>query len=537
MAGIVLCGLITDACGSHSIVGAFMLGVVMPNEDIIKRKIVDKLDDFVAGILMPLFFLTNGLRTNARYMASKTSWMMIWMVIVVSWAAKVVSVFIVTLFYRMPPKEGLVLGLLMNTKGVLALIIINTGRNIKALNNQSYPLMVLSILAMTALIEPIISFTYKPARHIVEHKNRTIQRLETNSELKILACLHSMRNLMGTLGLLDLSHSPNQTLISVIAIHLLELSERATTGMLIVHDEYRGTGTDSSRAKTETSQIVSAFENFGQIYEGMTIQTMTVVSPYTTMHMDICSLAEDKCVNLIVLPFHRELKPDGKIGDGDPNFTEVNENVFINAPCSVGLLIDRGIGSKRFDSQNISAKFAGQIAMVFIGGPDDREALAYAWKMAAGHVQVHLTVARFLPAKDPMKSNLENKIPNEVDREKQIDDDYIEELKLKTSMNNIVWINFVDKIVNSGDETLAALKAMGDGFALYVIGRRKGEESLVTSGLSDWGCCPELGTLGDTLGSSNFAWQSSILIVQQYISNDGNDDTSEDSCLVARDRE
>ncbi|XWS61049.1 hypothetical protein CRYUN_Cryun07bG0092400 [Craigia yunnanensis] len=529
LAGIVICGFITDGCGSHSIVGAFMFGVIMPQEDIIRSKILEKLDDFVTGILLPLFFLTNGLRSDMGFMLAETSWTMVLLVIVLSCAAKVVSVFFVSLRYNMPTQEGLALGLLMNTKGVLALIIVNTGRNIKALNNQSFPLMILTLLIMSCLIEPIIAFAYKPTRNIIEHKNRTIQRTEPDSEFRILACVHSMRNVMGTLSLLDLSHGTKKTPFSIFAIHLLELSERASTAMLIVHDEYKVGGNGYSREKTETSQVIRAFENFEKINNAVTVQTMTVVSPYTTMHMDICSLADDKCVNLIIIPFHKQLKADGSMGNSNSNFVDVNHNVLMNASCSVGILVDRGIGSKHFDSQIISGKPTRQIAMLYIGGPDDREALAYAWRMA-GNLNVSLTVARFLPGKDAVKLNLENNndIVKDVDREKQVDDEYIEEFKLK-SMNNNSITTYIEKVVNSGEETIAAIRAMGDVYDLYVTGRRQGVlKSPVTSGLSDWGRCPELGPIGDTLGSSNFALHASVLVVQQYISTDGTE-TSQDS--------
>lgn len=134
LAGIVLCGFITDACGSHSIVGAFMFGVIMPQEDVIRSKVLEKLDDFVTEILLPLFFLTSGLRSDIRFMLDSTPWTTVLLVIVLSCVAKVVSVFFVSLRYNMPTQEGLALGLLMNTKGVMALIILNTGRDIKVLN-------------------------------------------------------------------------------------------------------------------------------------------------------------------------------------------------------------------------------------------------------------------------------------------------------------------------------------------------------------------------------------------------------------------
>ncbi|TYI53153.1 hypothetical protein E1A91_D12G298600v1 [Gossypium mustelinum] len=516
MAGILLCGLATDACGSHSIVGAFMFGAILPHDDTVRTKILERLQDVVTGLLMPLFFLICGLRSDLRYMFENTPWEMVLIVIVMSWVAKVASVFFISLHYKMSTIDGLVLGLLMNTKGVLALIVLYTGRNIKALNNQSFPLMVLTLLVMSCLIEPIIALANKSTKKITRHMNRSIKGSEPDTEICILACVHSMRNVMGTISVLHLSNGTNDSSLSVFAIHLIELSKRSTTTMLIVHDDKNHEeGRYNNQSKNETANIIRAFENLEKTNNAVAVQTMSVISPYATMHVDICSLAEDKSVNLIILPFHKEVKGDGRMGNGNSNFANVNMNVLTNAPCSVAMIVDRGIGSKMFDSQEkFPGNFARQIAMLFIGGPDDREALAYAWRMAS-HPDVCLTVARFVAGEQAM--DLSHDVS--VNREGRIDDEHIEDFKDKLMSN--IGINYTEMVVHNGEEIIAAIRSLGeDFFDLYIIGRRQGEISPVTEGLSDWGSCPELGSIGDTLVSSNFALHSSVLVVQHYVSTD-----------------
>ncbi|GMJ06573.1 cation/H+ exchanger 23 [Hibiscus trionum] len=521
MAGILLFGLTTDACGSNSIVGAFMFGVILPKDETVRNKVVEKLNYFVTGILMPLFFYINGLRSDIPYMFKKTSLIMVVIVVVCSWAAKVVSVSLVSLHYKMSARDSLILGLLMNTKGVLALIILNTGRNIGALNQQTFPLMILVLLVMSCLIEPIISLVNKPSRKILKNLNRSIKGSAPDTELRILACVHSMRNVMGTLSLLKLSHGTNESPLSVFGTHLIELSKRASTAMLIVHnDGNQDEGGRFNRAKTETTNIIQAFENFEKANDdrAVTVYTMSVISPYATMHVDICSLAEDKCVNLIVLPFHKEVKADGHMGTANSNYANVNNNVLMSTPCSVAILVDRGISSKVFDSQDKSSgNYIRQIAMLYVGGPDDREALAYAYRMA-GHPNVNLTVARFLPGQHATDPNLQSNAS--INREKLIDDENIEDFKSKVANNS--GIHFTEMTVHNGEETIAGIRTLGDNvFDLYVVGRRQGEfRSPVTEGLSDWGTCPELGALGDTLVSSNFALNASVVVVQHYISTD-----------------
>lgn len=118
------------------------------------------------------------------------------------------------------------------------------------------------------------------------------------------------------------------------------------------------------------------------------------MSAYDSMHEDICSLAEDKRVTLIIIPFHKQLSMDGGLEDSNPPLRGVNQNVFANAPCSVAIFVDRGLNASMRRESN-HAGHGQRFAMLFIGGPDDREALAYAWRMS-GHSSVSLTVVRFV---------------------------------------------------------------------------------------------------------------------------------------------
>lgn len=75
----------------------------------------------------------------------------------------------------------------------------------------------------------------------------------------------------------------------------------------------------------------------------MSVQSLTAVSPYQTMHEDVSVLAEDKHVSLIVLPFHKQQTVDGGMEPIHPALKGFNESILNSAPCSVGILVDRGL--------------------------------------------------------------------------------------------------------------------------------------------------------------------------------------------------
>lgn len=130
LTGVLLCGLMTDACGSHSLVGGFLFGLIIPKGEL-AIEIMERTEEAVTGIMLPTFVITSGLRTNFLYLILKTKWPYVLMIAIIASTAKFVSTVFVSSIFGMPLKEGLILGFLMNSKGVFALIVLNEGRNIR----------------------------------------------------------------------------------------------------------------------------------------------------------------------------------------------------------------------------------------------------------------------------------------------------------------------------------------------------------------------------------------------------------------------
>lgn len=126
LAGVLICGFITDGCGAYSAIGAFTLGVIMPKRQPIANAFKDKLDDFFMSTGLPGFFLLTGFRSDFVVFSSHKPWMFVLVVLFGFGMSKILIIFLVSLLHKIPPKEGLALGLLMNTKGLLALIVLNT---------------------------------------------------------------------------------------------------------------------------------------------------------------------------------------------------------------------------------------------------------------------------------------------------------------------------------------------------------------------------------------------------------------------------
>ena len=135
LALVVVFGYATDACGCHSIVGGFMLGLIMPKGEL-KERLMEKVEDFISGLMMPIFFVIIGLRTNhTEVFAGQFGAGTIAAILGIAFVAKIFGTFVTAVFVnKMKPRDGLALGVLMNTKGLLALIVISSARDFKVRN-------------------------------------------------------------------------------------------------------------------------------------------------------------------------------------------------------------------------------------------------------------------------------------------------------------------------------------------------------------------------------------------------------------------
>ncbi|ONI20919.1 hypothetical protein PRUPE_2G040900 [Prunus persica] len=526
MAGVVLCGLITDAGGSHSMVGPFIFGAIMPRGEF-SNTLIEKLRTFVPVVLMPIYYSVNGVRVsvddilNLRDPASEaktgTNIYRVVAVFIIAFVAKIVSTFVAGLLNKMSPRDSLALGFLMNTKGLLTIIILNAARDLKVLNRQTFSLMMVAIWMMTFFVGPFLAVVYKStSRPSTQYKQRNIGGLRPKTELRILACIHTSRDVPGTINLLDASNPTKQSPIHVLAVHLVELTGH-TSAMLLLRDT---SGTNTTNINdvyvSENSSPSSSFELYAKQRDNVFVQTLTAVSAYTTMHQDICSMAEENRVALIIIPFHQQYSTTMDGGgplqeSNNSHLKSLNNNLIANARCSVGVFVDRGLGKSTYS--NCRHHFA----MLFIGGVDDREALAYAARMA-GHPHVRLTVVRFnlKPNKEGAEVNvgileaMEN-----LGRQKTLDDLCMDEFRLRSMTDTS--IELLEKLVISWEQTLTEINAMEGDYDMVIVGRRHESMSndTATMFLDSSNDSNEIGVVGNELVSSASLATTSILIVQQ----------------------
>ncbi|KAF2592170.1 hypothetical protein F2Q70_00043828 [Brassica cretica] len=351
LAGVMVSGLATDLIGIHSIFGAFVFGLTIPKDGEFGQRLIERIEDFVSGLLLPLYFATSGLKTDVAKIRGAVSWGMLGLVVVTACVGKIVGTFAVAVMVKIPAREALTLGFLMNTKGLVELIVLNIGKEKKVLNDETFAILVLMALFTTFITTPSAMAIYRPARGIHRKlKDLSASEHSSKEELRILACLHGPANVSSLISLIVCIRTTKILKLKLFVMHLVELTERSSSIIMVRRAQKNGFPFVNRYRHDEChSSVIRGFQAYRQLGR-VAVRPITAVSPLPTMHEDICLMAETKRVTMIILPFHRRWNVDHGHGHhqdgGDGNVPEnvghgwrlVNQRVLKNAPCSVAEL-------------------------------------------------------------------------------------------------------------------------------------------------------------------------------------------------------
>ncbi|KAK8918349.1 Cation/H(+) antiporter 15 [Platanthera zijinensis] len=480
LVGVMIAANIADAIGIHAVIGAFVYGLVIPKDSPVGEALIERLEDFVDGLLLPLFFAVSGIKTNLASIDNIAAATFLIFTVVASAVAKIAACLVVANMYQQPLRDGMAIGLLMNMKGIIELVLLNIGRDQQMLSEASFAVLVCTSAIVTALVSPLLRLMFSSPRRQASFLRRSVQSGQPESELRVVACIHGTRHVPGMLGLLAAANPTKHQPISVAALHLIELSSRLSS-------------LAAAGCSSVTNAISHAFEAYEEHADGVSIRLLTAVSPYPTMHHDISTVADDFRAALVIIPFHKHRTVDGGMDPTNPSLRSLNQSILASAPCSVAVLVDRGLPAPSRLGTSLNA------AVFFLGGPDDREALAFASRIA-GHPQFSLTVLRLLHSAGPDDS--------------LVDDECITEFRLRhVSDDSVVY---TEAAAATTEDTVAALRSLVDEVHdLYIVGKGGGDRTLLTAGLTHWSECPELGPIGDLLASPDFGISASVLVVQK----------------------
>jgi Kef-type K+ transport system membrane component KefB len=153
---LLLSSLATEAIGIHAFFGAFLLGAIIPHDSAIAQALSRKLEDVVTVLLLPAFFAFTGMRTQIGLVSGLDQWLVCGLIVIVASAGKVGGAFFASWRSGLGWRDALGLGVLMNTRGLMELIVLNIGLDLKVISPTLFAMMVLMALATTLATTPIL---------------------------------------------------------------------------------------------------------------------------------------------------------------------------------------------------------------------------------------------------------------------------------------------------------------------------------------------------------------------------------------------
>ena len=160
---LMVSALATEALGFHLLFGAFLAGAVMPKPRDFVAYVVGKFESLTVLLLLPLFFAYTGLRTNIGQLKGHTMWWYCLLIVLVAVAGKVGGTGIAARLGGMNWRESLSLGALMNTRGLMELVVLNIGLEIRVISPALFSMMVVMAIATTMMTPPLLHWLYPKA--------------------------------------------------------------------------------------------------------------------------------------------------------------------------------------------------------------------------------------------------------------------------------------------------------------------------------------------------------------------------------------
>ena len=405
---LILSSYVTEIIGIHALFGAFMTGVIMPDISKFRNVIIEKVEDVSVILLLPLFFVFTGLRTEIGLINDPYLWKVTGCIILVAVVGKFVGSALAAKFVGQSWRDSLTIGALMNTRGLMELVVLNIGLDLKVLTPSVFTMMVIMALVTTFMTGPALDII----NYLFKTKNETSDNNAlTDGFYKILISFGNNEKGKSLLRLGNSLVKKQKETSSITAMHL-SLSDQTHNYNL---EEYEQ---EKFQPIIEESEVLK--QEIATIFKSAVDIETNIAETANNGDYDLLlvglgkSIFEGTFLGKILGFTTRIINPDrlfdkftGKEGlfENSP-FDERTRNIISKTKIALGILIDK-------DLQNLDKVF------VPIFSPEDSFLMDYAQKFIFNNN----TRISILDINDLSKSNfvlestfsnLENKFPDNI---------------------------------------------------------------------------------------------------------------------------
>lgn len=331
---LLISALTSELIGIHALFGAFLFGAIMPRHGDYAHALAERLEDFVVVALLPLFFAFSGLRTQLGLLSGSSDWLLCFGLTAVACIGKFGGSFGVARLTGMSTRDSAALGVLMNTRGLMELIVLNIGLDLGVISPKIFTMMVIMALVTTIMTTPLLQVlsprSFEP---------RAVPAVDAApvTPKHLLLCVGDAR--MGPpMALLAVSCAGGSRDSGSAVLHLERPRDRTSAYLQ----------PDSKAAShSRAAGLLPALET--ATAAGVALEFISFDS--TDPAGDICEVARTRRSDYVVLGLHRPVL-------GKNAFGGTVGQVLENSPVPVALLVDRGLSRSfaRARSEGVSKR-------------------------------------------------------------------------------------------------------------------------------------------------------------------------------------
>lgn len=334
----------TEVIGIHALFGAFMAGAIMPTNQKFRNLFAEKIEDIALVLFLPLFFVFTGLRTEIGLLNDLYLWKITGLITLVAITGKFVGSALSARFVKQSWKDSLTIGILMNTRGLMELVVLNIGYDLGILTPKVFAMMVIMALVTTFMTGPaldLINWLFKSKK---EENAREIKQVNT---FRILVSFGNPENGRALFRLANSLINKANGRSSITAMHLYPSSDLHQLNL----DEYenRSFAPIIEESINSNNKVATLFKVSGDFESDIT--DLGNKGEYDLLIVGIGqSIFEGSLLGKFLGFTARIINPDRIInqvkgGDGlfeNSPFDERTRTIINKSRIPVGILIDKG---------------------------------------------------------------------------------------------------------------------------------------------------------------------------------------------------
>ncbi|KAK3821247.1 MAG: Sodium/hydrogen exchanger family-domain-containing protein [Benniella sp.] len=500
MGVVLISAFMTDIIGVHAIFGSFLVGLIIPNDTGFADGVTKRIEDLVTVVFLPIYFALSGLKTQIGLLDTARSWGLVVLVTFVACFGKIVGCTGASRVQGMEWRESFAIGILMNCKGLVELVVLNIGYDAGVINPTVFVIMVMMCLITTCMTTPLVSWIY-PVHYQRAVALRTLAKEKAkmgdiesadspeasdDSKKGIMLCLDEVQNAPAMMAFLDMLHHavvkpeeaassesalhvpgihdhggrtvsfappPTRTGPTLFALRLLHLTERSSSVMMAATERVEVLRRDT---------LMVVFEAFAKL-NGIFVQPRMTLSTDDDLARSIYDEAVETGTGVIIFPWNSTSLPDPPASTKEANHTPVLSKPLVASNTQVvsrllnttsksgiatGIFVDREFGSGNFTN----------IMVPVYGSPDDEEALKLASTLSHNRL-CNLIIVRIETAMRS-KASAGNDIRVEMDAQ-SIDSEHDEQAEIPEDNDTFVQEYFPHRAYDHGAKRSSKKATMG----------------------------------------------------------------------------